>query len=235
MEKFRILVVEDDKLAQAVMAKHLSAHCVDFAGDKAAALKLIKNGSYDIYFVDLKLGKDDDYSGLLLLSTIKEQGGYAVVMSSSEDEETVNQAYALGCRDFYVKGNEAENVAGIIAKYMQGNSLKSTEDIFASEFITRDAETKQAVLEALKYVPSDIPLLLLGPSGTGKTLLARLLHERSGRDGAFVAINCSAYTEELLEAELFGYRKGAFTGAQENRKGKLAQADRGTLFPCCLK
>ncbi len=72
--------------------------------------------------------------------------------------------------------------------------------------------------------------MLLGPSGTGKTTLAELLHRHSGRKGDFVAINCAAYTEDLLEAELFGYRRGSFTGAHENRKGKLAQADKGTLF-----
>ena len=212
------------------MRSHLAAHSVDFADNKASALKLIKSGSYDLYFIDLKLGKDDDFSGLTLLPVIREHGGYAIVMSSSDDEETVNQAYALGCRDFYVKGNEAENVSAILAKYRQRDALKSADDIFASEFVTRDADTRQSVLEAFKYAATDIPLLLLGPSGTGKTLLARLLHERSGRKGAFVAINCSAYTEELLEAELFGYKKGAFTGAQDNRKGKLTQADNGTLF-----
>ncbi|HOW90121.1 MAG TPA: sigma 54-interacting transcriptional regulator, partial [Elusimicrobiales bacterium] len=78
--------------------------------------------------------------------------------------------------------------------------------------------------------PSSLPILLLGPSGTGKTTLARVLHDHSGRTGAFTAINCAAYTEDLLEAELFGYRKGAFTDAKEHRKGKLAQADKGTIF-----
>ena len=72
--------------------------------------------------------------------------------------------------------------------------------------------------------------MILGPSGTGKTSLAALIHERSGRPGSFVAINCAAYTEDLLETELFGYRKGAFTGATDTRKGRLLAADKGTLF-----
>ena len=97
-------------------------------------------------------------------------------------------------------------------------------------FITEDPATKANILEALKYAPTDLQILVLGPSGTGKTSLAKIIHAHSQREGEFVAINCSAYTEELLEAELFGYKKGAFTGASENRRGKLLQAHKGTLF-----
>ena len=226
----RILVIEDDKLAQTVMASHLAAHDTAFADSKPEAEKLLKKGVYNICFVDLKLGKDDDFSGLSLLPVIKKRGIYAVVMSSSDDEETVNKAYALGCDDFYVKGNEAENVAALLGKYRRNGNLQDPDSIFSSAFITTDPATRAVVCEALKYAPTSIPLLLLGPSGTGKTCLAKILHGHSGREGAFVAINCSAYTEELLEAELFGYKKGAFTGAYDNRRGKLAQAHRGTLF-----
>ncbi|MDD2773556.1 MAG: sigma-54 dependent transcriptional regulator [Elusimicrobiales bacterium] len=230
MDKLKILVIEDDKLAQSVMARHLLGHEIDFAGDKASAEKKLNSGGYNLCFVDLKLGKDDDCSGLKLLPVAKKCGVYAVVMSSSDDEETVNRAHALGCCDFYVKGNEAENIAAIITKYIQTTTLKGSVDIFTGQFITEDAQTREVVREALKYAPIDIPILILGPSGTGKTCLAKILHDHSWREGEFVAINCSAYTEELLEAELFGYKKGAFTGAYENRKGKLSQADKGTLF-----
>ncbi|KAF0155497.1 MAG: atoCH [Elusimicrobia bacterium] len=102
--------------------------------------------------------------------------------------------------------------------------------MFESAFVTEDPELRAAVTEALRYAPTDLPVMILGPSGTGKTSLARVIHDRSGRAGAFVAINCSAYTEDLLEAELFGYRKGAFTGAGEARKGRLLEAHKGTLF-----
>jgi DNA-binding NtrC family response regulator len=229
MDKLKILVIEDDKLAQSVVASHLSGHGVDFADNKTDAEKMLNSNKYNLCFVDLKLGKHDPMSGLQLLPIAKKRGVYAVVMSSSADDETVNRAYKQGCRDFYVKGHEAENIPVIIAKYQQA-ATPTSNDVFTSEFITRDADTQKSVLEAFKYSGSDIPLLLLGPSGTGKTRLAKLLHERSGRKGAFVAINCSAYTEDLLEAELFGYKRGAFTGAQDNRKGKLLQADLGTLF-----
>ncbi len=230
MDKLKILVIEDDRLAQAVMGKHLAANLPDFASDMRTAEKLLKTNKYDICFVDLKLGRDDDYSGLKLLPIVRKSRAYPVVMSSSDDEETINKAYALGCKDFYVKGNEAQNIKAVIDKYTRSKSPQTLDDIFSTQVITVDTATRAMVTEAIKYAPTDIPVMLLGPSGTGKTRIARVIHEHSARQGEFVAINCAAYSEDLLEAELFGYKKGAFTGAYDNRKGKLAQANNGTLF-----
>ena len=230
MEKLNILVLEDDKLAQKVMAAQLAGHGVDIAGDLKTALKKIETARYDIGFFDLMLGPSDDYSGLKAIAAAAARGVYAVVVSSSDSNEIIDRAYELGARDFYAKGNEESNVAEILRKFAQGRKAAKASDIFSSAFITGDPALKEAVTEALKYAPSELPLMLLGPSGTGKTSLAKVLHEHSGREGAFVAINCSAYTEDLLEAELFGYRKGAFTGAADARKGRLLEAHKGTLF-----
>ncbi len=230
MDKLRILVVEDDKLAQKVMAAQLTAHNVDLAGDFRTAMKKLETGKYDLGFFDLMLGVDDDYSGLKVIPRAVEKGVYAVVVSSSDSDEMIGRAYELGAGDFYAKGNEERNVADILRKFAQQRKAAGAADIFAGAFVTVDPETKAAALEALKYAPTELPILVLGPSGTGKTSLAKILHEHSGRDGAFVAINCSAYSEDLLEAELFGYKKGAFTGAAESRKGRLLEAHRGTLF-----
>lgn len=230
MDKLKILVIEDDSLAREVMAGNLAGQAVDFAADRASAERKLKAGHYDICFVDLLLGDKDDYSGLKLIPLAVSKGIYTVVMSSCDTEETISKAYALGCKEFYVKGNEEANVSAIIARYLQGDGGKKAQAVFAGGFITNDPATRALVTEALKYAPTNLPMLILGPSGTGKTTLAQLLHEHSGRDGDFVAMNCSAYTEDLLESELFGYKRGAFTGAHKNRKGKLAQADKGTLF-----
>jgi DNA-binding NtrC family response regulator len=230
MEKLNIFVLEDDKLAQKVMAAHLAAHNTDLAGDLKTALKKLESGKYDIGFFDLMLGPDDDYSGLKAIAAAAQKGIYCVVVSSSDSDDVIDRAYALGARDFYAKGNEESNVADILRKFIQNRKAAGAADIFAAAFITADPETRAAAAEALKYAPTELPILVLGPSGTGKTSLAKILHEHSGREGAFVSINCSAYTEDLLEAELFGYRKGAFTGANETRKGRLLEAHRGTLF-----
>jgi len=230
MEKLNILVLEDDKLAQKVMAAHLAAHTVDVAGDLKTVLKKIEGGRYDIGFFDLMLGPDDDYSGLKAIAAAAAKGIYCVVVSSSDSDQIIDRAYALGANDFYAKGNEEANVEDILRKFLQNRKAAASGDIFASAFITEDPETRAAAAEALKYAPAELPILILGPSGTGKTSLAKILHEHSGRDGAFVSINCSAYTEDLLEAELFGFKKGAFTGAADARKGRLLEAHRGTLF-----
>lgn len=230
MSRLKILVIDDDKLARDVLADNLNGQEVDFAGDKAAAERKLRAGHYDICFIDLVLGVNDDYSGLKLIPLAVSKGSYSVVMSSCDTEETISRAYALGCKEFYVKGNERADVTAIIARYLQGGAGKKVEGIFAKEFITNDPGTRSLVVEALKHASTSLPILILGPSGTGKTTLARLLHEHSGRAGGFVDMNCGAYTEELLEAELFGCKKGAYTGADANRTGKLAQADKGTLF-----
>lgn len=230
MDKLNILVVDDNPLAREVMAENLAGQAVDFAGDRPTAERKLKTGHYDICFLDLLLGDNDDYSGLKLIPLAVSKGSYPVVMSSCDTEETISKAYALGCKEFYVKGNEAHNIGAIIARYLRDDGGKSAQKIFADDFITNDPETRALVSEALKYAATELPLMILGPSGTGKTTLAQLLHAHSGRKGDFVAINCAAYTEDLLEAELFGYKRGSFTGAHENRTGKLAQADKGTLF-----
>ncbi len=230
MTKLKILVVEDNALVREIMAGNLEGQVVDFASDRAAAERKLKAGEYDICFLDLDLGDNDGYSGLKLIPLAVSKKAYPVVMSSCDTEETIGRAYELGCKEFYVKGNEQQNVAAIIARYMRDDGGKKAQAVFTENFVTNDPETRALVSEAIKYAPTELPLMLLGPSGTGKTTLAQLLHAHSGRDGDFVAINCAAYTEDLLEAELFGYKRGAFTGAHENRKGKLAQADNGTIF-----
>jgi len=230
MENLNILLLEDDKLAQKVMSTHLAGHTIELAGDLKTALKKIENGRFDIGFFDLMLGPDDDHSGLKAIAAAAAKGVYCVVVSSSDSDETIDRAYALGASDFYAKGNESSNVADILRKFLQNRKAAGAKDIFSSAFITSDPETKAAASEALKYAPTELPILILGPSGTGKTSLAKILHEHSGREGAFVSINCSAYTEDLLEAEMFGHRKGAFTGAHEARKGRLLEAHKGTLF-----
>jgi len=230
MDKLIILVVEDDKLTQKVMAQHLGGHCVEFAGDLDTAMRKLAAGHYDICFIDLRLGGDDECSGLQVIPRAVAKGVYAVVMSGCDSEGMVDQAYELGCSDFYAKGNEAANIGAVIAKYHQNRAGCNAGHIFAHRFITEDQATRASIVEALKYASSDLPILILGPSGTGKTSLGKIIHEHSRREGDFVAINCSAYTEELLEAELFGHRKGAFTGASASRKGKLLQAHQGTLF-----
>ena len=230
MPKLSILVVEDDPLAQESMQDHLGGHQVDFAQDSGAARQKLQTGRHDICFIDINLGEKDKDSGLQLIPLAAAKGIYSVVMSGHDSQAMVEKAYTLGCHDFYAKGNEQSNVGAVLSRYLNRRQKSVTERIFETCFVTDDPATRVSITDAVKYAASDIPVIILGPSGTGKTSLARLIHDHSSRTGEFVAINCSAYTEDLLEAELFGYRRGAFTGASEGRKGKLLAAHQGTLF-----
>lgn len=230
MSKLSILVVDDNPLARKNLESHLAGHQVDFAEDSATARRKLAENGHDLCFIDINLGEKDPESGLTLIPVAVSKGIYSVVMSGNHSDPIVKKAYSLRCDDFYAKGKEQSNVGTVLKRFLAKRRKVEDDELFEKRFITRDPATRAQVSEALKYVASDLPILILGPSGSGKTSLARVIHDYSGRAGEFVAINCSAYTEDLLEAELFGYRKGAFTGAADNRKGKLLLADQGTLF-----
>ena len=229
-KKLSILVVEDDPLTRELLSDHLSDHQVDFAQDAGTARYKIQTKQHDICFIDLNLGEHDPVSGLKLIPLVIGKGSYSVVMSGQDSEDVVGKAYSIGCHDFYAKGNEQNNVNDILNRYRNWHQKSSAESIFEERFVTADPGTRASILGALKYATSDIPVLILGPSGTGKTSLAKIIHDLSHRNGEFVAINCSSYTEDLFEAELLGYKKGAFTGANDNHKGKLLQAHQGTCL-----
>ena len=230
MDSLSILVVEDDRLARDNIAHHLAGHKLEFAADEAEARKKLAASDHDICFIDLQLGDNDKCSGLNLIPIAADKGSYAVVMSGHDSEPYVEQAYALGVNDFFPKGDVRGSVAAVLARYDQRRRRSETAELFEERYVTVDPTTRAIITEALKYAPSDLPVLILGPSGTGKTSLAKIVHDHSGRKGQFVAINCSSYTEDLLEVELFGHKKGAFTDAKDNRKGKLLLANQGTLF-----
>ena len=230
MAKLSILVVEDDPTARRLLDAHLDGHEVDFAPDAGSARRKLTAGGQDICFIDLNLGDRDEASGLNLIPLAAKKGIYSVVMSGQDSDSMVEKAYRLGCDDFYAKGNEQSNVGTVLTRFMARRQKQDRDRIFKDRFVTQDPATQASINESLKYAASELPVLVLGPSGTGKTSVASLIHDFSGRAGEFVAINCAAFTEDLLDAELFGYRKGAFTGAAESRKGKLLLADQGTLF-----
>ncbi len=230
MSKLSILVVEDNPLARKNLQSHLTGHQVDFAGDAATARRMLEENGHDLCFIDINLGEKDPESGLTVIPVAVAKGIYSVVMSGNHSDPMVKRAYSLKCDDFYAKGKEKSNVGTVLKRFQATRRKAKDDELFEKRFITRDPVTRAQVSEALKYVASDLPLLILGPSGSGKTSLARVIHDYSGRAGEFVAINCSAFSEDLLEAELFGYRKGAFTGAADTRKGNLLLANQGTLF-----
>jgi DNA-binding NarL/FixJ family response regulator len=118
MKKLKVLVIDDDPLAQKIMAERLSDHELEFAMDFAGGRQKLTQGSKDLCFIDLQLGENDDCSGLELVPLAATSGVYSVVMSGHDSNEIIERAYDLGCNDFYSKGNEGENIREVVERYL---------------------------------------------------------------------------------------------------------------------
>lgn len=239
MEK--ILVVED-KESMARMLKEtleLEGYEVIVAHDGAEGIKRVKDSKVDLVLTDMKLPKKD---GLAVLKASKGENPLipVIVMTAYGTVETAVNAMKLGAYDFITKPLDTDYLQILIERSLK-NQRVVTENLLLKDVLSHRVGTPDIigrspgmieVAENIKKVASaKTTVLLLGESGTGKELFARAIHDLSPRkDEPFVAINCAAIPGELLESELFGYEKGAFTGASGRKPGKLELADRGTVF-----
>ena len=224
------LVVEDEALMRMGLSHQLQKCGACFeAGNASHALRVAQKEKIDMAFVDLNL--EEPLAGLKLVKEFSKLGIYTVVLSGHEGEDEIRLAYQEGCKDYLVKPLKAEALERVLSKLSFVNEKEFLEDFFSKRYLTQDKKTK-ASLEILEDVLiSDRPVLIQGETGTGKTLIARLIHElRFKNTDHFIALNCAEIPENLLESELFGHEKGAFTGAHAAKKGKLLLANEGTLF-----
>jgi DNA-binding NtrC family response regulator len=226
----KILIVDDEKLSRIKIKSNLSDHYVVEADSyEDAVLKL--NQTFDLCFIDLNLDNSGvELLGFEVLKIAVTKGIYSVVMSSLQEEDIVEHAYEIGCNDFYTKGTEKASITDTLNRYLLTKNDYLENHFFKEIFPTKSKEQKNIIKKIIPVIQTTIPICLLGESGTGKTFLAQEIHEQSKLTGAFVAVNCAALSEELLEAELFGHAKGAYTGAESDAKGKLSLANNGTLF-----
>jgi DNA-binding NtrC family response regulator len=237
--KKRILIVEDeDKLRRVLELQLVSAGFdVDKAASAEEGLKLA--GGADLVLTDLKLPGMD---GLELLSAVKRQNAHSpvVVMTAFGGVETAVHAMKAGATDFLTKPFSLDHLMQVISKALEVSDLRDENRLLKSELgrryefdnIVGRSEPMQEIFSAIERVaPTRATVLLAGESGVGKDLIARAIHFHSPRrDRPLVKINCSAIPENLMESELFGYEKGAFTGANTSKPGKFEQADTGTVF-----
>jgi two-component system, NtrC family, response regulator len=242
--KPKLLIIEDDEGLQRQLRWAYDDYQVIVAGDRASAIDALRAEEPDVVTLDLGLPPEPDGTaeGFATLDAILalKPDTKVIVASGHGARESALRAIAGGAYDFYAKpvdidelglivrrafhlhGIEAENRR--LAKAVSGNAVLGGMITAAPEML-KVARTIERVANA------DVTVMLLGASGTGKELLARGLHDASDRSkGAFVAINCAAIPETLLESELFGHEKGAFTGAVKTTEGKIEQAHGGTLF-----
>jgi NtrC-family two-component system response regulator AlgB len=237
----RILVVDDEKNIRQAMATALEVmdHEVATASTAQEALRRMEVGSFQVILLDLRLQQD---SGLDLLAEIarRDPNASVVIVTAYASIETAVEAMRRGAFDFLAKPCTPEQVRQVLEKVERTRRLQNRvlelETRLNAESPEADLESKAPVMEkalniAVKAAASEATVLLLGESGTGKSVLARAMHERSSRAKApFVTVSCPSLSRELLESELFGHVKGAFTGALVETVGKVTVAEGGTLF-----
>jgi two-component system NtrC family response regulator len=242
-EKPRLLIVEDDQGLQRQLKWCFDEYEVLMAATRDEALTLARRFEPRVVLQDLGLppdaeGVSEGMQTLRELLTLAPQTKVIVVTGQADREHAV-RAVSLGAYDFYQKPVDTDVLRLLVGRAFhifeleeQNRRLREAQLTLPMEgFIATDDAMFRVCRMVEKVAPTDASVLILGESGTGKELVARAVHAQSGRKGArFVAINCAAIPEQLLESELFGYEKGAFTGAGKTTLGKIETASGGTLF-----
>jgi two-component system, NtrC family, response regulator AlgB len=237
----RVLVIDDQKNIRQAFAAAIesSNHTVATASTSAEALKLLNNEEFHAILLDLKLQEE---SGLDLLAELLKLAPSTpvVIVTAYASIETAVEAMRRGAFDFLAKPCTPEQVRQVLEKIERTRRLQNRvlelETRLKAEAPDVDLESEAPVMEkvlniAIKAAVSEANVLILGESGTGKSVLARAMHERSARAKApFVTVSCPSLSRDLLESELFGHVKGAFTGALAETLGKVTVAEGGTLF-----
>ncbi|PWF47666.1 PEP-CTERM-box response regulator transcription factor [Massilia glaciei] len=243
MGKKKLLVIEDDPGLQKQLRWSFDAYEVVVAGDRETALAQMRRHQPAVVTMDLGLPPDPEGAaeGLATLQQMLQHAPETkvIILSGNQERAHALKAIAMGAYDFHQKPCEPEMLALVVERafYLHAmqqenrRMLQIEADSPLAGFITRDPGMLRLCRSVEKVAPSSATVMLLGDSGSGKELIARALHKMSGRqDKRFVAINCAAIPETLLESELFGHEKGAFTGAGQQTLGKIEMANGGTFF-----
>lgn len=240
----KLLIVEDDLGLQRQLRWAYEGYEVLAAADRTTAIDLLRAEEPDVVTLDLGLPPDPDgvSEGFATLAEILrlKPDTKVIVASGHGARESALRAIGEGAWDFYQKPIDIDALGMIVSRAFHVHALEAENRRLAAQaggavglggIISASAEMLKVTRTIERVAAADVSVMLLGASGTGKELLARGLHDASPRrKGAFVAINCAAIPETLLESELFGHEKGAFTGAIKTTEGKIEQAQGGTLF-----
>jgi two-component system nitrogen regulation response regulator GlnG len=238
-----ILIADDEHSIRFVLREALEAegHTVEEVGDGDRALELLATGRFDVAFLDIRM---PGLSGLELLDQMRAIGSEtaAVVITAESTMENAVEAMKRGALDYLVKPFSLADVAALAEKSLTTRKLQRevrhlrramgrSRGTSGERLIGRSPQILKIFKIVGKVADSNVPVLITGESGTGKELIARAIHQAGSRStGAFVAVNAAAIPRELLESELFGHERGAFTGALESRPGRFREASGGTLF-----
>lgn len=224
-EQARILVVEDDLDLREAMCETLAlaGYPAIGAADGAEALRIIGNNDFSLVISDVHMDGIDGHQLLTAVKKSKPELPFVLVTAYGSIEQAVD-AIQNGAADYLTKPFEAEVLVEVASRFASAPRRHSG-------LLAEDEKTLDALRLAERVASSDATVMITGESGTGKEVFARYIHQHSGRcDAPFIAINCAAIPETMLESILFGYEKGAFTGAYRSRAGKFEQANHGTLL-----
>ena len=237
----RILFADDEAHLRDLMQMELPrlGHEVTVCPDGTAAVKALEKGSFDVALLDIKM---PGLTSIEVLAKVRQASPdtQVIIMTGHATVDTAVQALRLGAFDYLTKPCKWAELEVLLARVAERRDLTNKAAAFETRLkavegtplLVGDTPSMQAIRRQIDMVaPTDAGVLILGETGTGKELIARNLHDKSRRAGhAFIPVNCGALPENLVESELFGHRKGAFTGADNHRKGLFEVANGGTLF-----
>ena len=238
--KPRVLVVDDDPLTRSLLSLALQAHAFEVipAGDAGTALEQVRSEAPEIVILDLRLPGLDGMEALRRFKEIAPELP-VVILTGYGDVPSAVEAMRLGAYDFLTKPVEPAKVLVVVRRALKhralGTELKELRRLGQRDALRwlmgRGQEIQQVIQQIRQVADSNFTILIQGETGTGKELVARSIHQLSARrEKPFVALDCGAIPETLIESELFGYEKGAFTGADRRREGHFQLAQGGTLF-----
>ena len=236
-----VLIIDDEEKLRSLLARIIKAEGYEVleAANSRTAMKLIENQQIDAVLCDVKL---PDGNGVEMIPLLKVKNPLAEVILLTAYGNIADgvQAMKNGALDYIVKGDDNDKILPLLSRAVEKarmqRKLIKLEDIVAKKYsfdtiIGKSAVFLKAIDLAKKVAPTEAPVLLTGETGTGKEVFAQAIHYASGRSGKnLVALNCSTFSHEILESELFGYKQGAFTGAGKDKRGLLEEAHNGTLF-----
>ena len=238
-KKIRVLVADDERQFASVLTDELAEYgfCAEQVSDGREALSALQQGEFDVVLLDINM---PHFSGIDVLRNYQKDDlpPEFIIITGNASVSTAIEAMKLGAYDYVSKPFQTEKLKLLIEKACEKRTIKRDNIIFRKKIKDNDVEieTKNpAMLEILntaeKMSGTNMPILISGESGTGKELIAKFIHNSSPRaNGPFIAFNSSAIPDSILESELFGHEKGAFTGAHTKKPGYFELADRGTLF-----